>query len=419
MQADPRQIEMTMPEQSDWLPTRSAGLARARAFQPAMGARYAKRRNFDLGPGAHSGVSTLSPWVRRRLLTERELVEMALAAHAASSAEKFVQEIFWRTYFKGWLEHRPAVWRIYRSGLAEDLDQIAGDRALGRRLVQAEEGRTGIACFDAWAEELVQTGYLHNHARMWFASIWVFTLGLPWRVGADFFLRHLLDGDPASNTLGWRWVCGLHTRGKVYEAKAWNIEKFTGGRFAPDARELASAPVALVEAELPPASPIRVPEAVEPDRPCVLLLHEDDCLAEDIGLDLGSFDGFATLSAGHDRSPREVAPAVLAFDAGALADAAERVRTAGLSGPGATLVGDRPHRLVEWAHGTGASQIITPFVPVGPVRDYLDRAAPELRSAGIRLAEVRRAWDSLTWPSATAGFFKVKARIPTILERLS
>jgi deoxyribodipyrimidine photo-lyase len=65
-------------------------------------------------------------------------------------------------------------------------------------------------------QELVETGYLHNHARMWFASIWIFTLRLPWELGADFFLRHLLDGDAASNTLSWRWVAGLHTKGKHY-----------------------------------------------------------------------------------------------------------------------------------------------------------------------------------------------------------
>ena len=94
-------------------------------------------------------------------------------------------------------------------------------------------GATGIDCFDAWARELVATGYLHNHARMWFASIWIFTLRLPWELGADFFLRHLIDGDPASNTLSWRWVAGLQTAGKTYLATAENIARFTGGRFAP------------------------------------------------------------------------------------------------------------------------------------------------------------------------------------------
>ncbi len=72
------------------------------------------------------------------------------------------------------------------------------------------------------------TGYLHNHARMWFASIWIFTLRLPWELGADFFLRHLLDGDPASNTLSWRWVGGMQTMGKTYLARADNIATLHG-----------------------------------------------------------------------------------------------------------------------------------------------------------------------------------------------
>jgi deoxyribodipyrimidine photo-lyase len=70
-------------------------------------------------------------------------------------------------------------------------------------------GRTGIACFDQWTGELLETGYLHNHARVWFSSIWIFTLRLPWKLGADFFIRFLNDGDSASNTLSWRWVAGL------------------------------------------------------------------------------------------------------------------------------------------------------------------------------------------------------------------
>jgi deoxyribodipyrimidine photo-lyase len=85
---------------------------------------------------------------------------------------------------------------------------------------RAVNGQTGLTCFESWVTELVETGYLHNHARMWFASIWILTLGLPWRLGAVFLYRHLLDGDAASNTLGWRWVAGLQTRGKPYPADA-------------------------------------------------------------------------------------------------------------------------------------------------------------------------------------------------------
>ena len=62
---------------------------------------------------------------------------------------------------------------------------------------------------------------------MWFASIWIHTLELQWELGADFFLKHLLDGDPASNTLSWRWVAGIHTKGKNYIARKSNIEKYS------------------------------------------------------------------------------------------------------------------------------------------------------------------------------------------------
>lgn len=387
-----------------------------RAFTPRMGRRYAAGRSFDHGPGAHRDVSGLSPYVRRRLVLERDLVAAALAAHGPEAAEKFVQEVVWRGYFKGWLERRPGIWASYRDGVLRDLDRAAADRRLGRALKEAEAGETGLACFDAWARDLAETGYLHNHARMWFASIWIFTLGLPWRLGADVFYRHLLDGDPASNTLGWRWVAGLHTRGKPYEAQAWNIAKFTGGRFAPRESELAAG-VRGLEAEepegLPPVSPLRLPEAPVPGVPTAVLVTEEECRIEDF--DLGPLDirAAATLSASHLRSPLPVAGAVARFEAKALADAAAR---AGL--PVATaLRAGVPGDLAAWAARAGARQIATPYVPEGPLRDWLAEAAPALAARGIALREWRRDWDAAIWPHATAGFFKVKGRIPEILER--
>ena len=72
---------------------------------------------------------------------------------------------------------------------------------------------------------------MHNHTRMWFASIWIFTLNLPWELGAELFMKYLFDGDSASNTLGWRWVAGIQTKGKHYLATEWNIKKFSDNRF--------------------------------------------------------------------------------------------------------------------------------------------------------------------------------------------
>ncbi|MFM7607329.1 MAG: FAD-binding domain-containing protein, partial [Alphaproteobacteria bacterium] len=155
-------------------PTRSAGLARLAAFTPLMGRAYADGRNYDPGPGKPAHVSVLSPYVRHRLITEQEVVAAAIAAHGAEVADKFIQEVFWRSYWKGWLAQRPAVWDAYRARVA------ASVAAPPEGYEAAIAGRAGIACFDAWVQELVETGYLHNHARMWFASIWIFTLRLPW-----------------------------------------------------------------------------------------------------------------------------------------------------------------------------------------------------------------------------------------------
>jgi deoxyribodipyrimidine photo-lyase len=108
-----------------------------------------------------------------------------------------VQEVYWRTYWKGWLEMRPGVWADYR----RDLDaRWRGWTAIMPGRWAGRVGRPGsrLRRLGAGARD---TGYLSNHARMWTASIWIFTLRLPWEVGADWFLRHLLDGDPASNTL--------------------------------------------------------------------------------------------------------------------------------------------------------------------------------------------------------------------------
>ncbi|MFC6496039.1 FAD-binding domain-containing protein [Gemmobacter lanyuensis] len=215
--------------------TRAEGERQLAAFVPCMGRRYANGRNTDHGPGAHQAVSMLSPYIRRRLVLESEVVAAALAAHGPAESEKFVQEVIWRGYFKGWLERRPQIWTRYRQGLTADLAALGRDRRLRRDVDRAMQGQTGLACFDAWAEELVETGYLHNHARMWFASIWIFTLGLPWRLGADFFLRHLLDGDPASNTLGWRWVAGLHT-GQTLSGRGAEHCNLYGGPVHPPSR---------------------------------------------------------------------------------------------------------------------------------------------------------------------------------------
>jgi deoxyribodipyrimidine photo-lyase len=401
---------------TDLTPTRAAGDALMAEFIPRMGRRYANGRNTDHGPGAHKAVSVLSPYIRRRLVLEQDAVGAALAAHGPEDAEKFVQEVIWRGYFKGWLERRPQVWASYRSGLNADLAALDRDRRMRRDVDRAMTGQTGLECFDAWATELVDTGYLHNHARMWFASIWIFTLGLPWRLGADFFYRHLLDGDAASNTLGWRWVAGLHTRGKPYPADAQNIATFTAGRFTPRRSDLAEVTQGLEATEpngLPSVQPLRSLNAPLPGQPTALLITDEDCRVEDFNLAALDIRSVATLIASHLRSPLPLSDLVSDFEAGALADAILRVGAE----PMQLQAGD-PAALAKWATAAGATQIATPYITQGPLRDWLDEAAPSLALAGITLCEWRRDWDAAIWPHATAGFFKVKQNIPRILEQV-
>ena len=395
-------------------PTRASGEVALQAFALRMGKLYTNGRNYDRGVGQHRDVSMLSPYLRRRLILEQDAVATAVLQHGAEGAEKFIQEVIWRGYFKGWMERRPVVWDQYREGLIQDLMALDRDRGLRRRVEAAEAGQSGLDYFDNWAEELVETGYLHNHARMWFASIWIFTLELPWRLGADFFYRHLLDGDAASNTLGWRWVAGLHTRGKPYHAQAWNIAKFTNNRFTPRSAELTEVVEGLESEEpegLPSVTPLRKVQAPDLNRPTVLLITEEDCRPEDFDLQSLNLVGCATIAASHLRSPRPVAELVEEFERGALSDTISRINLEATE-----LRAGVPTDLARWASRAGATQIATPYIPTGPLQDWRLEAMPALEEAGIDLVEWRRDWDSAIWPYATAGFFKVKKQIPGILQ---
>ncbi|MEL7543987.1 MAG: FAD-binding domain-containing protein, partial [Pseudomonadota bacterium] len=317
-----------------WRPTREAAFERLEAFVPSAGREYAARRNTDTGPGAdpqsgpngRDNVSCLSPWLRHRLILEEEVVARTLQSHSLNGAEKFIAEVFWRTYFKGWLEHRPEVWSVYLSDLQAQAARLEKYNDVANDYAAAINGETGIAPFDAWARELVETNYLHNHARMWFASIWIFTLRLPWQLGADFFLRHLLDGDPASNTLSWRWVGGLHTKGKTYLARASNIAKFTDGRFGDAERlgwQLANDAPPLEEDFDFEKGTLTLPDPA-PDAPYLLLITEEDGYAEGLRL-RGRPVHVASTHASDARSPVfDVSDAVMAFSRGCVDDAAAR-----------------------------------------------------------------------------------------------
>lgn len=388
-------------------PSRAAALDRLARFVPAAGQKYAAGRNTDAGPAAPSAVSRLSPYLRYRLLTEPEVVRAVLNQHNLMAAEKYVQEVLWRTYWKGWLEMRPSVWHSF----VDERDRAQQSFPNARALAAAENGTTGIEGFDDWARELIATGYLHNHARMWFASIWIFTLRLPWALGADFFLRHLLDADAASNTLSWRWVAGLQTAGKTYLATADNIARYTNGRFAPTG--LASNAAALTEPAVAAARPLPRLDPVMPGTASLLLVTPED-LHPQASLFTGIAIKAAVITAGADLLWGDQARS---FVASAASDTSERT-AATWNCPAQVTATLDPAAIIAAAQAAEVRQIVAAYAPVGPVADALGTLAPALAAHGIALTQVRRRWDEQFWPHAKKGFFAFKERIPELLREI-
>ena len=392
----------------DFTSTRKAGLARLASFSERAGDLYDRCRNYDLGPDKRANVSVLSPWIRHRLITETEVLNAALNAQNFETAERFVHEVFWRTYFKGWLEHYPTVWPAYQAGLFRQLASVDKDRRLAANFSSATLGETGIGCFDAWARELVTYGYLHNHARMWFASIWIFTLRLPWELGADFFLRHLMDGDPASNTLAWRWVAGLQTKGRPYIARASNISKFTNGRFYPihqlntDVEPLTESAQHL-RRQLPYA---KMAQEVKGDY--LLLITEEDLQIGDTLPHAPVATVGALATAG--RSSLPCGAVAKEFVTGAMLDACA----------GGVIIAENTwaNEIIAACEKHKIKTVVTGYAPVGTVATALSAAHQDLSGAGITVHQVRREFDTVAWPHATKGFFAMKKEIPSILVQL-
>ena len=155
------------------------------------------------------------PYITHGIINEKEVIKKSLNKFSFAKNEKFIQEVLWRTYWKGWLELRPSVWTDFLI----ELKKIKEDFQNNQTYQNAIEGKTNVECFNYWVNELKENNYLHNHTRMWFASIWIFTLNLPWQLGAEFFMQHLYDGDAASNTLGLEMGCRCSNTGKTLFSK--------------------------------------------------------------------------------------------------------------------------------------------------------------------------------------------------------
>ena len=206
----------------DFKPTYQAAIKRKKEFLSLGLREYSNSRNYDYGPNKRHNVSGLSPYVNNGLIDIADLAQECIDLYGERNVDKYVSELFWGVYWKGYLELRPTIWTSFKN----DLENLS-DYKKSESYKKAVNGLTCISCFNEWVDELKKYNYLHNHTRMWFASIWIFTLKLPWQLGAAFFLEYLYDGDVASNTLSWRWVAGLHTKNKAYFASAENIQKYS------------------------------------------------------------------------------------------------------------------------------------------------------------------------------------------------
>ena len=416
--------------------SRREGLAALRSWIELGVSEYRRNRSF-VRPG-HAAVSGLSPYLASRLILETEVIAELRRVEPPERATTFVHQLAWRTYWKGWLEHRPEVWSRFLSELEALEEGATGseDEAIRR----AEAGETGIECFDHWVAELRATGYLHNQTRLWFASIWMFTLQLPWQRGAAFFLRHLLDGDAASNTLSWRWVAGLHTPGKHYVAKAETIRVLTDGRFDPEGL-INERPASFTEAcDRSPTPLSRRPSADESLRPDIsaspagLLVTADDLSPEVGGLAEAPFQSVGVFAPADVLSRLGGAARVQAFRTDGLRDAARRAAghwggevielndSAQLELPVAAAPSHvsacAPMRVyfgeveawipavVAWARRERLRTVRMFDPPVGLWRDQMPALQSALRRNGIALRRYRRRWDEVHWPHAQAGYFK-------------
>jgi deoxyribodipyrimidine photo-lyase len=355
-------------------------------------------------------VSRLSPAIRHRLILESESAEAPLRRYAPSTIEKFTQEVYWRCYWKSWLSLRPQIWTQYLNEVTA-LQNDPAMETIRSRAARCEGGESPIAIMNQFASELVSTGYLHNHARMWFAGWWIHIERLPWQLGADFFLRHLLDGDPASNTLSWRWVAGLQTPGKTYLPRRSNLEKYLPPyvlKTHHQGLELLENPQALIlQAE-------ERPTITRPTLPSTPSMQEDK-----IGIWIHEEDLFieqSPLASLHPKSiiaTRDTAtwtrlryPKVkITWLETAIDDGAKRANNA--FGVEVEFSADSSvaEALLRWAREHQLQQIAAMRPEIGPLHDQLENLQAALLNAGIELILFDRPEDLGLRSLATGGFF--------------
>ena len=354
---------------------------------------YSKLRNYDFGTDNRDNVSCLSPYITHRMFSEYELIKNVLKKYKFSTIEKFVQEVFWRVYWKGWLEKKPKVWADF----VNSLNTIK----ICDTYYDAIEGKTEISCFNEWVNELKTFNYLHNHTRMWFASIWIFTLKLHWQLGAKFFLEHLYDGDAASNTLSWRWVAGLQTKGKHYLAKSWNIEKFTNNRFKNVSLNEEAKPIIEIESGSTQINKIRH-SLIQKNKN--IIVFENDLLLQSSTVDYKKYDRVLVVLLDNEKRNIKLSNNVLEFKKSLINDFNTALDNSRII---------KSNELEELFNTEKTFDVLYPSV--GENLDYISKYK---QKKDLNLNFIIRQEDKFCWQFANKGFFNFKKNIQNIINEL-
>ena len=375
-----------------FLPSRAFAIDKLNNFIDNNLSEYAKLRNFDYGPEKRDNVSCLSPYITHGVISELEVIKSSLKKSSYIKIEKFIQEVLWRIYWKGWLELRPKVWIDFLNQLKALKEKYNNNS----NYLNAIEGKTNLECFNTWIKELKNNNYLHNHTRMWFASIWIFTLKLPWQLGAELFMKHLYDGDAASNTLGWRWVAGIQTQGKHYLATEWNINKFTNNRFQN---------IKLNENELPinDYTHYQIENKIfnnnNPKENESLIIFDNNLGYDECDFANSKFEKIYLVN--HNKREIELSENVINFKKELLKDQKQRLENKSINA-----------EIIDISEMTKIKENINVFYPaIVENLDYLNK------NYSYRVNFLYRSIDQFSWSFCNKGFFNFKNHIPKIIAK--
>jgi deoxyribodipyrimidine photo-lyase len=372
-------------------PSRAEALNHLNNFIKNNLSEYSKLRNFDFGPTNRSNISCLSPYITHGVINELEVIDKSLKKLPFSKVEKFIQEVLWRVYWKGWLELRPNVWTDFLIELKEVKKEFNNNQ----NYLNAVEGKTNIDCFNKWVMELKEKNYLHNHTRMWFASIWIFTLELPWQLGAEFFMQYLYDGDAASNTLGWRWVAGIQTQGKHYLASEWNIKKFSNNRFQ-NIKLNENAPPKVSEKSYPLIKQqFNNSKIIEKKN---LLIFENNLSFEVSNFKENKFEKIYLISNINKNRSIELDEKLIKFKSELIKDQKKRLEDKSIN-----------CEIIDISEIKNINDCYGLYPSVGENLDYL-------KLNNVKINFLYRDLDQLAWQYCNKGFFNFKNYIPKIIS---